>query len=201
MLGGGSPQVALSYQIWLRDVPGPGSGRLAAAAAHRSTCLRLMAMVVTGWGSRVADFATPSAASFPAWSMWLGIQLIVACYTWGPFLIITPASTLHNWTGEIARFVPSFQVVPYWGNPEERKNLRKFFDGKNLGTREASFHIVVTSYQIVIQDFKFLNRLKWNYMVLDEAQAIKSINSQRWKLLLGFSCRNRLLLSGTTNPE
>ncbi|XP_042894335.1 chromatin-remodeling ATPase INO80-like isoform X1 [Penaeus japonicus] len=117
--------------------------------------------------------------------------------TWGPFLIITPASTLHNWTGEIARFVPDFQVVPYWGNPEERKNLRKFFDGKNLGTREASFHVVVTSYQIVIQDFKFLNRLKWNYMVLDEAQAIKSINSQRWKLLLGFSCRNRLLLSGT----
>ncbi|XP_068249212.1 chromatin-remodeling ATPase INO80 isoform X2 [Palaemon carinicauda] len=117
--------------------------------------------------------------------------------TWGPFLIITPASTLHNWTGEIARFVPCFQVVPYWGNPEERKNLRKFFDGKNLGTREASFHVVVTSYQIVIQDFKFLNRLKWNYMVLDEAQAIKSINSQRWKLLLGFSCRNRLLLSGT----
>ncbi|XP_042223907.1 chromatin-remodeling ATPase INO80-like [Homarus americanus] len=117
--------------------------------------------------------------------------------TWGPFLIITPASTLHNWTGEIARFVPNFQVVPYWGNPEERKNLRKFFDGKNLGSRDASFHIVVTSYQIVIQDFKFLNRLKWNYMVLDEAQAIKSINSQRWKLLLGFSCRNRLLLSGT----
>ncbi|KAK4313950.1 hypothetical protein Pmani_014747 [Petrolisthes manimaculis] len=117
--------------------------------------------------------------------------------TWGPFLIITPASTLHNWTGEIARFVPDFKVVPYWGNPEERKNLRKFFDGRNLGSREASFHIVVTSYQIVIQDFKFLNRLKWNYMVLDEAQAIKSINSQRWKLLLGFSCRNRLLLSGT----
>ncbi|XP_050689571.1 chromatin-remodeling ATPase INO80-like, partial [Eriocheir sinensis] len=117
--------------------------------------------------------------------------------TWGPFLIITPASTLHNWTGEIARFVPDFKVVPYWGNPEERKNLRKFFDGKNLGSKEASFHIVVTSYQIVIQDFKFLNRLKWNYMVLDEAQAIKSINSQRWKLLLGFSCRNRLLLSGT----
>ncbi|XP_076044329.1 chromatin-remodeling ATPase INO80 [Oratosquilla oratoria] len=117
--------------------------------------------------------------------------------SWGPFLIVTPASTLHNWTGEIARFVPTFEVVPYWGNPEERKNLRKFFDTKNLGTRDASFHVVITSYQIVIQDFKFLNRLKWNYMVLDEAQAIKSINSQRWKLLLGFSCRNRLLLSGT----
>jgi SNF2 family DNA or RNA helicase len=34
-------------------------------------------------------------------------------------------------------------------------------------------------------------------MILDEAQAIKSTSSMRWKTLLGFSCRNRLLLSGT----
>ena len=34
-------------------------------------------------------------------------------------------------------------------------------------------------------------------MILDEAQAIKNINSQRWKILLGFNCRNRLLLTGT----
>jgi DNA helicase INO80 len=34
-------------------------------------------------------------------------------------------------------------------------------------------------------------------MILDEAQAIKSSNSARWKTLLGFSCRNRLLLTGT----
>lgn len=36
---------------------------------------------------------------------------------WGPFLIISPASTLHNWQQEIAKFVPSLKVVPYWGNP------------------------------------------------------------------------------------
>lgn len=34
-------------------------------------------------------------------------------------------------------------------------------------------------------------------MVLDEAQAIKSSSSARWKQLLGFHCRNRLLLTGT----
>ena len=34
-------------------------------------------------------------------------------------------------------------------------------------------------------------------MILDEAQAIKNINSQRWKLLLSYQCRNRLLLTGT----
>ncbi|XP_068153269.1 chromatin-remodeling ATPase INO80 [Drosophila tropicalis] len=116
---------------------------------------------------------------------------------WGPFLVISPASTLHNWQQEMARFVPDFRVVPYWGSPNERKILRQFWDQKHLHTREASFHVVITSYQLVVSDYKYFNRIKWQYMVLDEAQAIKSASSQRWKLLLGFSCRNRLLLSGT----
>ncbi|XP_043490017.1 chromatin-remodeling ATPase INO80 isoform X2 [Polistes fuscatus] len=116
---------------------------------------------------------------------------------WGPFLIISPASTLHNWQQEMARFVPVFKVVPYWGNPQERKILRQFWDTKDLHTKEASFHVVITSYQLVITDYKYFNRIKWQYMILDEAQAIKSTSSMRWKLLLGFSCRNRLLLSGT----
>ena len=116
---------------------------------------------------------------------------------WGPFLIISPASTLHNWQQELARFLPSFKVIPYWGSPQERKILRKFWDTRNLHTQEASFHVVVTSYQLIVTDFKYFNRIKWQYMVLDEAQAIKSSSSTRWKLLLGFNCRNRLLLSGT----
>jgi len=31
---------------------------------------------------------------------------------WGPFLVITPASTLHNWQQEVAKFIPTFKVVP-----------------------------------------------------------------------------------------
>ncbi|XP_029637350.1 chromatin-remodeling ATPase INO80-like [Octopus sinensis] len=116
---------------------------------------------------------------------------------WGPFLIIAPASTLHNWQQECARFVPKFKVVPYWGNTQDRRILRKFWDQKCLHTEEASFHVVITSYQLVIQDVKYFQRIKWQYMVLDEAQAIKSSSSARWKTLLGFNCRNRLLLTGT----
>lgn len=116
---------------------------------------------------------------------------------WGPFLIISPASTLHNWQQEMQRFVPDFNVVPYWGSPNERKILRQFWDTKDLHTKESSFHVVVTSYQLVVSDYKYFNRIKWQYMILDEAQAIKSSSSVRWKLLLGFNCRNRLLLSGT----
>ncbi|MCL8018286.1 SNF2-related protein, partial [Streptomyces sp. AS02] len=48
-----------------------------------------------------------------------------------------------------------------------------------------------------MSDEKYFQRVKWQYMVLDEAQAIKSSSSNRWKTLLGFHCRNRLLLTGT----
>lgn len=42
-------------------------------------------------------------------------------HIWGPFLVIAPASTLHNWQQECARFVPKMRVIPYWGNTGERK--------------------------------------------------------------------------------
>ncbi|KAJ5948756.1 Helicase C-terminal [Penicillium verhagenii] len=117
---------------------------------------------------------------------------------WGPFLVIAPASTLHNWQQEIARFVPNLKVLPYWGNARDRKVLRKFWDRKHITyTRESEFHVLVTSYQLVVLDAQYFQKVKWQYMILDEAQAIKSSQSSRWKNLLGFSCRNRLLLTGT----
>ncbi|KAK7150298.1 hypothetical protein R3I93_011523 [Phoxinus phoxinus] len=116
---------------------------------------------------------------------------------WGPFLIISPASTLNNWHQEFSRFVAKFKVLPYWGNPHDRKVIRKFWSQKTLYTQNAPFHVVITSYQLVVQDVKYFQRVKWQYMVLDEAQALKSSTSVRWKILLQFQCRNRLLLTGT----
>ena len=117
---------------------------------------------------------------------------------WGPFLVIAPSSTLHNWQQEVARFVPSIKVLPYWGSAKDRKVLRKFWDRKHITyTKESEFHVLVTSYQLVVHDSQYFQKIKWQYMILDEAQAIKSSNSSRWKVLLGFHCRNRLLLTGT----
>lgn len=117
---------------------------------------------------------------------------------WGPFLVIAPASTLHNWQQEITRFVPNLKVLPYWGNAKDRKVLRKFWDRKHITyNKDSSFHVLVTSYQLVVQDTPYFQKIRWQYMILDEAQAIKSSQSSRWKALLGFHCRNRLLLTGT----
>ncbi|ODV84270.1 hypothetical protein CANARDRAFT_8947 [[Candida] arabinofermentans NRRL YB-2248] len=117
---------------------------------------------------------------------------------WGPFLVVTPASTLHNWQQEITRFVPDFKVLPYWGTAKDRKVLRKFWDRKSIVyKKESPIHVVVTSYQLVVADIQYFQKMKWQYMILDEAQAIKSSNSSRWRSLLSLQCRNRLLLTGT----
>lgn len=134
---------------------------------------------------------------------------------WGPFLVVAPASTLHNWQQEITRFVPNLKALPYWGNVKDRTILRKFWSKKEISyDQDAPFHVLITSYQLVsayvsicgfrsltnlqiTQDQQYFQRVKWQYMILDEAQNIKNSSSVRWKTLLGFQCRNRLLLTGT----
>ncbi|KAF9068102.1 SNF2 family N-terminal domain-containing protein [Rhodocollybia butyracea] len=117
---------------------------------------------------------------------------------WGPFLVVAPASTLHNWQQEITRFVPGLKALPYWGNVKDRATLRKFWSKKEISyNQDAPFHVLITSYQLVTQDQQYFQRVKWQYMILDEAQNIKNSSSVRWKTLLGFHCRNRLLLTGT----
>ena len=63
---------------------------------------------------------------------------------WGPFLVIAPASTLHNWQQEITRFVPGLKALPYWGNAKDRKVLRKFWNRKHVTyTQDAPFHVLI----------------------------------------------------------
>eukprot|EP00210_Caulerpa_lentillifera_P005439 g5201.t1 len=116
---------------------------------------------------------------------------------WGPYLIVAPASTLHNWDHELRQFYPELKVLPYWGHCSDRRILRQCFNPKKLYNFNSPFHVAVTSYQILVQDEAYLKRVKWQYLILDEAQAIKSSHSVRWKTLLSFSCRNRILLTGT----
>ncbi|KAJ3571584.1 hypothetical protein NP233_g3652 [Leucocoprinus birnbaumii] len=107
---------------------------------------------------------------------------------WGPFLVVAPASTLHNWQQEITRFVPKLKALPYWGNVKDRMTLRKFWSKKEISyDQDAPFHVLITSYQLVTQDQQYFQRVKWQYMILDEAQNIKNSSSnsmqELWALL------------------
>ena len=59
------------------------------------------------------------------------------------------------------------------------------------------YHIVITSYQLAVQDAFAFKRKKWYYLILDEAQNIKNFQSQRWQTLINFNTQRRLLLTGT----
>ena len=58
-------------------------------------------------------------------------------------------------------------------------------------------HIVVTSYQLAVQDSFAFKRKRWYYLILDEAHNIKNFQSQRWQTLISFNTQRRLLLTGT----
>lgn len=59
------------------------------------------------------------------------------------------------------------------------------------------FPIIVTSYEIVMNDRKYLQRYNWKYIVVDEGHRIKNLNCRLIKELKSYSSANRLLLTGT----
>jgi SNF2 family DNA or RNA helicase len=110
---------------------------------------------------------------------------------WGPHLVVVPTSVLLNWETELKRFCPGLKVLCYYGSAKRRKELRQGW------TKSNYFHVVLTSYQLAVQDAFAFKRKKWYYLVLDEAQNIKNFQSQRWQTLINFNTQRRLLLTGT----
>ncbi|CCJ29638.1 unnamed protein product [Pneumocystis jirovecii] len=110
---------------------------------------------------------------------------------WGPHLIVVPTSVILNWEMEFSKFAPGFKILTYYGNLNQRKNKRKGW------YKPDTFHVCITSYQLVIHDQQPFRRKKWHYLILDEAHNIKNFRSQRWKVLLNFNTERRLLLTGT----
>ncbi|KAL7531374.1 hypothetical protein ACHAXR_005109 [Thalassiosira sp. AJA248-18] len=86
---------------------------------------------------------------------------------WGPHLIIVPTSCLVNWEVEFKRFCPGLKVMCYYGNAKRRKELRTGWTKSNV------HHVVITSYQLAVQDAFAFKRKKWYYLILDEAHNIK----------------------------
>ncbi|MCJ1442028.1 MAG: swr1 complex component [Stictis urceolatum] len=118
-------------------------------------------------------------------------HLAVEHHIWGPHLIVVPTSVMLNWEMEFKKFLPGFKVMTYYGNPEERKQKRKGW------LSDDKWNVVITSYQLVLQDQVSFKKRGWHYLVLDEAHNIKNFRSQRWQTLLSFRTDARLLLTGT----
>ncbi|WFD17883.1 DNA helicase [Malassezia caprae] len=110
---------------------------------------------------------------------------------WGPHLVVAPTSVMLNWEMEFKKFLPGFKILSYYGSQKQRKAKRVGWNTPN------SFHVCITSYQLVLADQHIFRRKPWSYLILDEAHHIKNFRSQRWQTLLGFNSQHRLLLTGT----
>ncbi|CAI2167043.1 13618_t:CDS:10 [Funneliformis geosporum] len=85
----------------------------------------------------------------------------------GPFLIVAPLSTLANWVSEFHR---QLFIILYYP---------------------------ITSYEIVMNDRKYLQKFSWKYIVVDEGHRIKNLNCKLIRELKSYHSANRLLLTGT----
>jgi SWI/SNF-related matrix-associated actin-dependent regulator of chromatin subfamily A member 5 len=61
----------------------------------------------------------------------------------------------------------------------------------------AKMDICITSYEICVAESRRLNRINWQFLILDEAHRLKDVNSRLSQSLRTFKAVNRLLITGT----
>ncbi|KAH9871095.1 hypothetical protein J1614_006669 [Plenodomus biglobosus] len=114
--------------------------------------------------------------------------------SYGPFLIAAPLSTTSNWVAEFEKWTPSLPVMLYHGDKKQRERLRKT-RLRNPGTDQ--FPIMVTSYEICMNDRKYLTSFGWQFIIIDEGHRIKNLDCRLIRELQQFQSANRLLITGT----
>ena len=125
----------------------------------------------------------------------------------GPFLVIAPLSTLGHWKREFDEWTDMHCV--YYHDPHQgeasRALIRKhewLYPGR-VGQRLASksgvykFNVVLTSYHVLLMDWEFFKSIRFRYVVVDEAHALKNRESQLQLALREMSADSLLLLTGT----
>ena len=109
----------------------------------------------------------------------------------GASLLVIPASLLSNWINEIGTFYPSLSY--FAAHPDLHKPHRvPELSPEKLGV----FDLVITTYALV-QRYQWLQEYSWNYIILDEAQAIKNPGTKQTRAVKKLTAVNRIIMTGT----
>lgn len=104
----------------------------------------------------------------------------------GPSLVVVPKSLIFNWRQESARFTPALRVVEYTGDQRGR-----------AAVDFAEYDLVLTTYGVLRRDSTRLAATSFDYVILDEAQAIKNAATAGARAARALTARHRLALTGT----
>ena len=103
-----------------------------------------------------------------------------------PSLIVAPRSLVFNWKREAARFTPDLRVLDHTGG-----------DRRPVSAHFTEHDLVLTTYGTLRRDAEALAAIRFDHIVLDEAQAIKNEASETSRAARRLSADRRLALSGT----
>ena len=106
-----------------------------------------------------------------------------------PTLLVCPTSVLGNWEREVRKFGPTLKVLVHHGDKRAK--------GKAFSTAIKGKDLIVTSYALVFRDAKEIQGVKWQGLVLDEAQNIKNSESKQSKIVRQIEASFKIALTGT----
>ncbi len=101
-----------------------------------------------------------------------------------PSLAVVPKSLIFNWKQEIERFTPQLRVLDYTGSTRSKDDF-------------SAYDLILTTYGTLRRDALHFREKVFDYLILDEAQAIKNANTASAKAVRLLHGNHRLALSGT----
>lgn len=101
-------------------------------------------------------------------------------------IVICPTTLIYNWQNEVMKFTPSLTYHIHHGNTRSRS------------TEELEKHnILITTYGTLRSDVQLLMKIFFDYVILDESQAIKNPSSKVTRAASLLTSKNKLCMSGT----
>ncbi|MDJ0552945.1 MAG: DEAD/DEAH box helicase [Microcoleaceae cyanobacterium MO_207.B10] len=106
-----------------------------------------------------------------------------------PTLLVCPTSVLGNWEREVKKFGPTLKVIVHHGD-KRAKN-------KQFAIAVKDKHLVITSYALLYRDEKILQPIKWQAVIVDEAQNIKNPDAKQSQTVRKLDASFKIALTGT----
>lgn len=101
-------------------------------------------------------------------------------------IVVCPTTLIYNWQNEVKKFTPGLTYLIHHGNARTR-SIEEL----------QQYNIVITTYGTLRSDIQMLLKIHFDYVILDESQAIKNPSSKVTKSASLLNARNRLCMSGT----
>ena len=105
----------------------------------------------------------------------------------GPSLVVAPASVVFNWEQELQRFAPALTPITLNDADDRAKTINDL----------QPYHILLTTYGLLVREQEALAQRQWNIICLDEAHTIKNRQTKMSQAAMALKADHRLMLTGT----